>query len=315
LWLLAGASSLFFPPCSFADTVVLKNGKELKGLVVEQHADRILLSTETGEIPILLKGIKDIKFDDPEQNFYQIGKAYEATKDYARALAYYDKALEVNPSFAEARKAMVAVQNRFWALQTEGPRHEIERQEAIYGTPSPAGDEIQTKRQKESGRLREGLGMALEKSGDWVMVAYVEPKKDAYVAGLRVNDRLVAVDGESLRYLGREVVTRKFIEPKYTAMTLELDREIYLKKDQGRKTARDLGLGLHMEYAGLKVSGVRAESAAAMSGLRKGDLVIGINGAQTRYMPLKKVLQAIEANQEGGRVVLTVRRSTLMTRK
>ena len=50
--------SFFLCPVVFADTVTLKNGKDLKGLVVEKHADRIILSTEKKEIPILLKGIK-----------------------------------------------------------------------------------------------------------------------------------------------------------------------------------------------------------------------------------------------------------------
>ncbi len=44
--------SLFSCPEIFADTVILKTGKDLKGLVVEEHEDRIIFSTENGEIPV-----------------------------------------------------------------------------------------------------------------------------------------------------------------------------------------------------------------------------------------------------------------------
>ncbi len=90
---------------AFADTILLKNEKEIKGLVVERYADRIILSTEKGEIPILLSGIKKIDYDDAEQNFMQVGRAYEAENKYGEALAYYEKALEANPNFEEAKKA------------------------------------------------------------------------------------------------------------------------------------------------------------------------------------------------------------------
>src|SRR3989338_3099525 len=66
--------SLFLCPILSADTIVMKNGKELKGLVVEQHADRVIFSTENGEVPIFLKGVKDIRYDEPAQNFMKIGK-------------------------------------------------------------------------------------------------------------------------------------------------------------------------------------------------------------------------------------------------
>ena len=124
--------SFFIGVNLFADTVTLKNGKDIKGLVVEKHVDRIILSTERGEIPVLLSGIRGIQYDEAEQNFFAIGKAYEAGQKYGEALAFYQKALELSPAYDEARQAATAVQNRFWAASVQGPSGEMEKKQALY---------------------------------------------------------------------------------------------------------------------------------------------------------------------------------------
>ncbi len=302
-------------PSAMADTILLKNGKQLKGLVVEQYADRIILSTEKGEIPILKKRIKDTQFDSPEQNFMQAGKAYESAGRLGEALAYYQKAAEANPDYPEAQKAAVGVRNRFWALSTEGPRGEIENKQLIYDAwaRGEAADEvIRKKGDDQAHALRDRLGVSLEKKGDWLFLSAVDSKKPASAAGLKRYDRLVALDGESLRYLGAEVIRPKLLEPRYSNFTLEVARDIFIHKN-GKAALSQLGLRLKMEYQGLVVSGVTAGSPAAGDGLREGDLVTHLNGEDIRYTPLAKVVKAIESSAED-RVVFTVRRSALLSR-
>lgn len=318
-WLLGGCLSplLFLSTGLWADTVTLKSGKDLKGLVVEQHTDRIILSTEKGEIPILRSGIRNIQYDDAEQNFIQIGKAYESENKLGEALAYYEKALEVNPNFEEARKAALGVRNRFWAMSTEGPRNEIEKKQVIYdswGTGQPLDQLVKRQAQEQSKALREGLGVRLEKKGDWVRVAWTDSKKDAAVAGLRKNDRLVAVDGESLRYLNEDVVARKLLVPRYSNFTLEFERDCFLRPRGDRKDPKQLGLKLKLEYQGIVLDAVKAESPAEASGLKERDLLTHVNGSSTRYLPLKTTASMIRRTV-GAAVVLTVRRSALLTRR
>ena len=57
-----GSLLLFCLPLN-ADTVQLKNGQELKGLIVEKHEDRIVLNTEKGETPVLKSSIQNILYD------------------------------------------------------------------------------------------------------------------------------------------------------------------------------------------------------------------------------------------------------------
>ena len=309
--------SLFLCPGLSADTITLKNGKDLKGLVVEQHADRIILSTEKGEIPILLKGIKNIKYDNPEQNFMQVGRAYEAEGKLGEALAYYEKALDVNPDFNEAKDAAAGVRNRFWASSTEGPRSEMEKEQTLYdswgqGRPMEAvarGQEIERAK-----LLQDGLGLTLEKKGDWGRIKSVGIKKPAAAGGLKRGDRLVSIDAQSLRYLSTTVVVKDLLLPHYSNFTLGFERDCFVSKEADVKNMKDLGFDLKLVYDGLIVDHLRLNSPADAVGLKENDLVTHVNGVATRYMPLKKVYKLI-LETPGDKVAFTIRRSALLARR
>lgn len=305
--------------CSFlyADSIILKNEKELKGLVVEKHADRIILSTEKGEIPILLTRIKDIQYDAPEQNFFKAGKSYEGANKLGQALAYYEKALEVNPNFEEAKIAALGVRNRFWANSAEGPRSEIEKQQAVYDAwekGSASAEEVIKKKEKEQAELlKERLGITLEKRGDWAFIENLDSTKAAFLAGVRRNDRLVSADGDSLRYLNLEVVRKYLLVPRFSNFNLEFDRDCFLKKENASARLNDLGLKLRLQYQGLIAQSVEEGTAAQTAGMKNQDLLTHVNGVATRYMPLKDVVRLIE-NPRQEKILLTVRRSALLAR-
>lgn len=309
--------SIFICPDAAADTVILKNGKEVKGLVVEHHVDRIYLSTENGEICILLSGVQDIRYDEPEQSFLQIGRAYEAQGKLEEALAYYQKAEEVNPRFEEAKKALMGVQNRFWAMKTEGPKNEVEKKGLLYQAWERGGSVsgVNAKAEQDKQKLvNQNFGMTLEKKGDWVRLGGVTPRKPAAVVGLKRGDRLAAIDGRSLRYLSAEAVAKHFLFPRYTQFTLEFERDCFLYQTERRKSLKKLGMGLRLEYEGLKVYSVKPGSAAHAAGLRAGDLLTRVNGTPTRYMPLQKAAKLVkEYRQE--RMVMAIRRSVLLARR
>ncbi len=298
-----------------ADTLHLKNGKDIKGLVVENHVDRVILSTEQGEKPILKTRIKDIEYSDPEQNLMQIGKAYEAENKLGEALAYYEKAMEINPKLEEARVAAVGVRNRFWAIATEGPNEEVEKQQAIYDSwksDRPVHEDLSGKIQKQQEMLNERLGLRLEKKGDWVCVSQAAFKKDAAFVGLKKGDRIVSIDGQSLRYLTTEGVVQKLTQPRFSAFNLEYERDLFVyRKEVPRK---DLGFKLKLEYEGLVADKVRPGGVSEAAGLRDLDMLVKVNGQATRYMPLHDVRRLIQEAKKDP-VVLTVRRSVSLTRR
>ena len=319
LGVILGAVLALFADAAWvhADTITLKNGKQLKGLVVEQHFDRILLSTEKGEIPILLSGIKDIHFEDQAQNLMQVGKAYETQGKLGVALAYYEKALEFNPELDEAKKASMSVRNRFWTAHAEVPRNEVEKQQMLFDSWSEGksfDQVIKARTVDETQALRERLGLALEKRGDWARVAYADPMKDAAAAGLKKNDRLVAMDGDSLRYTNADAVRKGLLVPRYVNFNLEFERDCFLHVEKSARDLKDLGLDLKLEYRGLVIKSVEQGSLAEKAGLKTGDLLVQVNGDAIRYTPLNQVVRRIHDSTETP-LVISIRRSILMTRK
>jgi C-terminal processing protease CtpA/Prc len=310
--------SLFFQAPSQADTLVRKNGEEMKGLVVERHADRVILSTADGEVQVMLSEIKDIRYDSPEMNFMSIGQKYEAEEKYGEALAFYEKAVETNPEFEEAKQAAVGVRSRFWAASTEGPRGEMERQQALYdkwGSPDASTEaESSATGEAQVTALKESSGIVLEKKNDWTRIVSIESKKKASLAGLKKNDRLVSVDGNSQRYLGLETVRKSLLEPRMSNFVLEFERDLFIRKAEGSSLdLAAIGFKLKLEYEGLVVGSVKEDSLAEKAGLKEGDFLTRVNGIATRYMPYKRVVELIKKT-EGAKIAFTVRRSTHMTR-
>lgn len=309
--------SFFLCSQLYADTVQLKDGRELKGLIVEKHEDRIILNTEKGETPVLKNTIQNISYDDPERNFLQIGEAHEAAGHWGEALAYYERALEANPDFEDAKKATVRVRNRVWSRSIAGPKSEIERRQALYdlwgqGGPSESFSKKETHGPKTL--LHEGLGVELESGGDWVQLAQVFPKKDAASAGLKKNDRVVAMDGMSMRYLSPDVVQEKFLSPRYSNFTLEFERDCALMKTGFEKEFAEFGLVLQLEYQGVVVQSVKKASFADKAGLKAQDLLTAVNGNSIRYLPLAKLMPVI-VGAKNDAVILSVRRSVILTRR
>jgi hypothetical protein len=302
----------------YADTVQLKDGNELKGLIVEKHEDRIILNTEKGETPVLKNTIQNISYDDPEQNFMQIGEAHEAARHFGEALAYYERALEANPNFDDAKKATVRVRNRVWSRALAAPKNEIERRQTLYdlwdqGGPSESFAKKETRAPKTL--LREGLGVELECQGDWVRLAQVFPKKDAAsAAGLKKNDRLAAMDGMSMRYLSPDVVQDKLLYPRYSNFSLEFERDCALMKTGFEREFSEFGLDLKLEYQGVVVQSVKKGSLADKAGLKGQDLLVAVNGNSIRYLPLAKLMPVI-AGAKNDTVILSVRRSVILTRR
>ena len=74
-WLVGAVAAAWWmcQPSAFPDTIRLKDGSELKGVIVEEFTDRVTLNTESGERQLLTSEIDNILYDTPEQNFIRLG--------------------------------------------------------------------------------------------------------------------------------------------------------------------------------------------------------------------------------------------------
>ncbi|MBF0254097.1 MAG: PDZ domain-containing protein [Candidatus Omnitrophica bacterium] len=318
--LLTGALCAALSGPVTADTVVLNSGQSIKGLVVENHEDRIVISTADGEKVVLKSDYQQIDYDEPAYSLMEFARDFDHRKKYIEALSYYEKALELNPELDEARKAAMAIRNRLWASHTEGPVAELSKQQDIRDAWSAdqSLEEIVRQKQKDLNALlwdRMGLKLS-DGAGDWVSVEAVRLGSEVFKRGVRQGDLLQAVDGQSLRHLKIDAVRQKILEPRYSSMTLDVLRS-YRLGDAGVKSRRlgNLGLRLKQEYQGPMISDVKPLSPADRAGIREGDLVIEVADKPTRYLKIKQVKRLIERGGSGGSAIVVLKRTLQMSRK
>ena len=69
IFLILAACSLSIPAsCVFSDTIYTNNDREMKGIVVEDYKDRIVMSTVDGEITVPKTEIKQMFYDNEADN-------------------------------------------------------------------------------------------------------------------------------------------------------------------------------------------------------------------------------------------------------
>ena len=81
---------------AFADTVYLENGEKMKGVIVEEYHDRVVISTYEGEKSILKKDVHTISYDLVEQNLVVLGDSYADRNKHGEAYFYYKKAVKIS---------------------------------------------------------------------------------------------------------------------------------------------------------------------------------------------------------------------------
>lgn len=301
-----------------ADTVFFKTGDQVKGLVVEEYEDRILLSTSEGERIFFRKDIQNIEYHDLEYNLLSLGNEMEKQKKWYEALSYYEKAVEVNPDLRQAKQAALGIKSRLWAeLLDEGPRGEMAKRQEMQDAwrASTELDELGGKEKVTSDRLLwERMGLAISRRREWVSVEKLRLGGMADKKGIRKGDELASLDGKSLRFLNEEAVKRRLLEPRYSNAILELRRDQDLLKTAKEKRLKDFGFTIQQKYNGLTITEVREMGPASLAGLKSDDIVVEINGESTRYMPIKRAVVLIE-NVPHNKITLKINRSITITRK
>lgn len=283
--------SFLFLSTAFADAIYFTSGEELKGLVVEEHRDRIVVSTVDGERVIARGEIDEIFFDDPERNYLYLGNRSLAGGDFTVAQGLFRKALQIYPEFQEADDAL----NRAADLK------------AKRGVPSL------TLSADLSGELLTRWGLRLKAGEGYPEVQSVEPGSQAQRAGIAAGDRLTAVWGESLAFLPVREAAYLLLGPGGSMAKITLARRIELIPAGPAQPAWP-GFRFSTERMGLTVAAVDPGGSASGAGLLAGDRVAAVDGQATRYLPLKEVQLQVEKSRGQG-LTLTVHRDLRVVRQ
>lgn len=271
-----------------ADDVFFQAGGSLRGLVVEEHDDRVVVSTEQGERTVPRKEIDEIFYAEPERNQLYLGNQALAAGDFGGARKFFEQALRLNPLLLEAKDALDLTE-------------EMERKA---GQPQ-AADPL---------AALAAMGLKL-RQGDagWVLVGEVARGSAAQRWGLAPGDALVAHWGGSLRYLPPEEAARRLAGPPGSPLKLTIQRRVELPPAQPPQVGWP-GLKLEMEHFGLTAREVEPTAPAFLAGLRPGDRVVELGGAPTRYMPLGTARKSVQQAKDKG-IPLVIHRDFMVKRE
>lgn len=288
------------------DTIYTKDNMEIKGIVIEEYKDRVLVSTVDGERSIMKLDIRELYFDTEEQNLIKLAEQARDKGDFMKAFVYYDKAFKINPGSKVAKDGIVFLQGYIFKKDTAKKEEDVNRRNEFEkrgaGPVTIKTDEEIFKEKLE--KLRKTAGITLETSGGITEVDSVAISSPAYEAGIKKGDVLIAIWGRLVGYLSLQEVVETMLEKTSLETKCTIERRVDL-------ITNNIGLDLKMQFDGLTVTDVKYGSSAQSAGLSSGDLIMSINGQSTRYMPLKKALELINRSKSG-MIKLTFRREIIM---
>jgi C-terminal processing protease CtpA/Prc len=305
---------IFIATSLYADTIILKNKTRVKGLVVEEYADRIVLSTSEGEKDIFRNDIDNIEYDTAEQNFMRLGKYYEEKGWYDKASFYYKKAMEANPDYKEARDAYLTSHARIWRDEEKRVKKDISLHTmAMEWQRSKNKKTVLSPISKEK-LLKETIGISLSEKDGIFKIDEVVPGSSAAKSGIAKGDFLVGIWGRLIRHSKPEYVMNELLGPRYSEVKVLIEKEILVPVGAGKNLYKELGISTGFEYEGLVIKDIVSGKKAELSGLKKRDFIIAIDRNITRYLPMDKVIGLINSPKSNN-IIFTVRRSLILRRE
>lgn len=271
-----------------ADTIYLKGKKSLKGVIVDEQADRYILNTADGEIEVLKSLTEAVKYDDPELSYYQLGRQLQRAGRLREAYAAYDQAAQLRPDFQAAREAAFNVQ-RLMSRQDESEViADVRRQQLIseragrpaeptFATPAPTPAAAPTFEERFGCRLRYDAGQTI--------VTQVQLESLAGLAGLHAGDEIIAVWNDPIRNLGPEAISRRLNESR-GELALTIERVVLAATKDVQVT---------LGYDGLRIASIPEGAAQALA---VNDLVVTINRQPARYLDAVKAKKLLSEAPE-----------------
>lgn len=301
-----------------ADTITTNDRKEVKGIIVEDYKDRVVFSTVDGEMVVMKSDIRELSFDSEEDNLVKLAEQASERRDYSRAMGYYEMALKVNPDSAIVKQGMAYLRGNVFRKEESLKTASIKRQQdmELYGPQGPAI-------QKSDGiddmakTLEKTTGIKVSIENSIPIIDGIKPDSPAYEAGLRRGDVLISVWSKLTGYLSLKEILDLLVNKSAIEIRCVIERvaDVVINPDKTMISGTEglIGASFIMEMDGLTVSAVKESGSAYSAGLQNSDLVMAIDGKQTRYMPLKKAIELIKRSDEGN-VKLTIRRKAIIWR-
>jgi len=301
LLLVASVLLSIFSSSVFADYIKKKSGKTIKGVIVENYNDRVIISTYKGEIVILKSEIAELSYDTPEQNLIALADMMFDKELFSSAYVYYQKALEINPNSAEANKKIIFLRQYLGNTETVKKISEVSKMQDIENQRYSIAPTNTKDISNDRNALKEKLGISIRVVPTGALVEFVDRQSIADKCGLSENDIIVAVWGKFIGYMDEAQILNLLLKKQIGEILITVEKNIFIESailhDTNLKslfTIKEEGL-----YAG-------KEMLTATGQIEKNDMIFSINGKSTRYMSEKDFFDEIK--NATGNVSFLIRR-------
>jgi C-terminal processing protease CtpA/Prc len=316
-FLLVACSVLLFQSATVADTIHLKDGSKVKGIVVENYYQSIVLSTIHGEKRFDKSDIKDILYDRKEQNLVKLGDYYQQNRNLAKAYTYYKKAYELNPDYKEAKDKFIYARSTLLRNPEKQFRDGMAKKQAFFKESGKLYDpKVEKTAVTKEERFKKATGLVLVSDKGMPKIVKVTPFSAAEESGIRKGDIIISIWGKLAGYLALDTIMDMMMESPLPEIILSVKRVITISAPgkQGRGLD-NIGLSLEMREGGLVVAALRRDSVGVRSGLMEGDIITHIDGAPVRYIPFNSAKNRISNSLLKGNVNLDIARDLSLWRK
>jgi C-terminal processing protease CtpA/Prc len=277
----------------FGDEVYLKDGSLVKGLVLDNFYDRIVLSTPSARLQIEKKEIKEVFFELPEQNFFYLAQTNFEKRNLKEARLFLLKTLAINPEYKKAKDMLDLIKN--YEISKNLPQEIIED------------------------KLIDKIGLFIKKDEEnRIIVEKVLENSLADMAGIQTGDILYCLYSQKIKYAPLEFVKRLLVGTGEGVLKLNIRRKIKILVPERHwydiiLRRKKIGFVITLMQTGLMIKNIQERSPAYLAGIRRGDMVVSINGKDTRFMPLTEVRRKIyNVNQK--ELTLEIQRSFYIKR-
>lgn len=294
--------SVFPTHTALADTIILNDGRKIKGTITEEGSDYYKVKIKIGTMKINKGMVKEIKKLAAEENFLILGNQYLASNNLDAAIEQYRKSLRANPDYQPAKDALAKAEKMKSDVEAKKKAELEERQRQIA---------------ERMEKVKKGFGFTIESSDGRIILSGVAADSKADAAGLKAADEIIRINDLETKGKSADEITGYLTEGENRAYSFTIQKECELiRKKINYQKHSFVGVGVFVDSAGddLVINSVIVGEPADLAGLKSKDRIISIDEKPVSGMSVDEASDLI-GGPESSKLRMVIQRSVELERK